>query len=289
MPSRAVGVSCAALKWDDWPASAEDYDLYLTRSPGGAVVVRIDRPADRARAAQRARLPLQHVAGHADVRDRHPRPARHRPARALRPLRLPGPEPRAPGRRGQHHGARHVSVRPDRRRRVLAGQQSRDLQLRGPDHRRSRQAGPRRPRLGLVLHLRPVRGLRQQRIRRNVCRDAARRRRGRARQGGEPRLRPGRVAGLPRGQRRRPRRDRQGLGFRKRAVAARRRTATRSARMCRSGGPRASPRASRATGSGVPAAASARSDGRACAAAPAAWRSSALGPERTWRPSGAST
>src|SRR6186997_825812 len=32
------GVSCAALKWDDWPASAEDYDLYLTHSPGGAVV-----------------------------------------------------------------------------------------------------------------------------------------------------------------------------------------------------------------------------------------------------------
>jgi subtilisin family serine protease len=30
--------ACAALKWDDWPASAEDYDLYLTRSPGGAVV-----------------------------------------------------------------------------------------------------------------------------------------------------------------------------------------------------------------------------------------------------------
>jgi subtilisin family serine protease len=29
---------CAALKWDDWPSSAEDYDLYLTRSPGGGVV-----------------------------------------------------------------------------------------------------------------------------------------------------------------------------------------------------------------------------------------------------------
>ena len=36
MPSG--GLSCAALKWDDWPASAEDYDLYLTRSPGGAVM-----------------------------------------------------------------------------------------------------------------------------------------------------------------------------------------------------------------------------------------------------------
>jgi hypothetical protein len=29
---------CAALKWDDWPSSAEDYDLYLTRSPGGGIV-----------------------------------------------------------------------------------------------------------------------------------------------------------------------------------------------------------------------------------------------------------
>ena len=29
---------CAALKWDDWPSSTEDYDLYLTRSPGGRIV-----------------------------------------------------------------------------------------------------------------------------------------------------------------------------------------------------------------------------------------------------------
>jgi subtilisin family serine protease len=35
---RSGEISCAALKWDDWPASNEDYDLYLTRSPGGAVV-----------------------------------------------------------------------------------------------------------------------------------------------------------------------------------------------------------------------------------------------------------
>jgi subtilisin family serine protease len=36
--------ACAALKWDDWPASAEDYDLYLTRSPGGAIVGRSNGP-----------------------------------------------------------------------------------------------------------------------------------------------------------------------------------------------------------------------------------------------------
>ncbi|MEK6275732.1 MAG: S8 family serine peptidase [Actinomycetota bacterium] len=30
--------ACVALKWDDWPASAEDYDLYLSRSAGGAIV-----------------------------------------------------------------------------------------------------------------------------------------------------------------------------------------------------------------------------------------------------------
>jgi subtilisin family serine protease len=34
------GYACAALKWDDWPASAEDYDLYITSSPGGTVVAR---------------------------------------------------------------------------------------------------------------------------------------------------------------------------------------------------------------------------------------------------------
>jgi subtilisin family serine protease len=35
---------CAALKWDDWPGSAEDYDLYLTRSPGGATVASSTNP-----------------------------------------------------------------------------------------------------------------------------------------------------------------------------------------------------------------------------------------------------
>ncbi len=34
---RGGGVACVALKWDDWPASAEDYDLYLTRTVGGSV------------------------------------------------------------------------------------------------------------------------------------------------------------------------------------------------------------------------------------------------------------
>jgi subtilisin family serine protease len=36
--------TCIALKWDNWPASAEDYDLYLTRSPGGAVVASSTNP-----------------------------------------------------------------------------------------------------------------------------------------------------------------------------------------------------------------------------------------------------
>jgi subtilisin family serine protease len=40
----AGSFACAALKWDDWPASTEDYDLYLTRSPGGAVVARSNGP-----------------------------------------------------------------------------------------------------------------------------------------------------------------------------------------------------------------------------------------------------
>ncbi len=35
---RSGAITCVALKWDDWPASAEDYDLYLTRSVGGTVV-----------------------------------------------------------------------------------------------------------------------------------------------------------------------------------------------------------------------------------------------------------
>jgi subtilisin family serine protease len=41
---RSGEVSCAALKWDDWPASSEDYDLYLTSSPGGAVVAESTDP-----------------------------------------------------------------------------------------------------------------------------------------------------------------------------------------------------------------------------------------------------
>ena len=35
---------CAALKWDDWPGSAEDYDLYLTRSQGSGIVARSNGP-----------------------------------------------------------------------------------------------------------------------------------------------------------------------------------------------------------------------------------------------------
>jgi subtilisin family serine protease len=35
---RGGAIACVALKWDDWPASAEDYDLYVTRSPGGNAV-----------------------------------------------------------------------------------------------------------------------------------------------------------------------------------------------------------------------------------------------------------
>jgi subtilisin family serine protease len=35
---QAGAVACAALKWDDWPASAEDYDLYISSSPGGTIV-----------------------------------------------------------------------------------------------------------------------------------------------------------------------------------------------------------------------------------------------------------
>ncbi|HXM76019.1 MAG TPA: S8 family serine peptidase, partial [Thermoanaerobaculia bacterium] len=34
----AGGYMCAALKWNDWPVSSEDYDLYLTKSPGDTVV-----------------------------------------------------------------------------------------------------------------------------------------------------------------------------------------------------------------------------------------------------------
>jgi subtilisin family serine protease len=38
------GYVCAALKWDDWPASAEDYDLYLIRSPGGTIAAGSTNP-----------------------------------------------------------------------------------------------------------------------------------------------------------------------------------------------------------------------------------------------------
>jgi hypothetical protein len=34
----ATGQVCASLKWDDWPASSNDYDLYLVQSSDGTVV-----------------------------------------------------------------------------------------------------------------------------------------------------------------------------------------------------------------------------------------------------------
>ena len=61
---------CAALKWDDWPASAEDYDLYLTRSPGGAIVSRsrspqtgLEPPSEHACALNRATVAQTYAIG----------------------------------------------------------------------------------------------------------------------------------------------------------------------------------------------------------------------------------
>ena len=49
--------ACAALKWDDWPASTEDYDLYFTRSQRlrGSSPRRIPRPASSRRPSSPAR------------------------------------------------------------------------------------------------------------------------------------------------------------------------------------------------------------------------------------------
>jgi subtilisin family serine protease len=38
--------TCVALKWDDWPGSSEDYDLFITRSPSGAVVASSTNPQE---------------------------------------------------------------------------------------------------------------------------------------------------------------------------------------------------------------------------------------------------
>ena len=240
---------CAALKWDDWPASAEDYDLYLTRSRGRRCRLRIDRP-------QTGLEPPSELACLLNTSARTETYAIGIRANRVsaRPVRFdlfvyPGPDL-------EYQVAEGSVTEPGTSPSALTvgavcwqGQRARALQLRGADHRRSREAGPRRPRLCLVVHVRPVLGLRHKRVRGNLGRNAARRRCGRARQGGESRLRPGRVAGLPRGGRGRPRRARQGLGLRKRAAAAGRRAATRPAPMCRPGRGRTSPRPSRATGS----------------------------------------
>jgi hypothetical protein len=105
---------CAAVRWDDWPSSAEDYDLYLTRSPGGGssrapTVLRpvsSRRPSSPARSTARPQPRRTH---------RNQGAQRDRQADPLRSLRLSRAEPRAPPRAASPSPARHRRLSPSAR------------------------------------------------------------------------------------------------------------------------------------------------------------------------------
>ena len=86
----AGSFACAALKWDDWPASAEDYDLYLTRSPGGAIVARSNNPQSGLEPPTELACAINGATVGRDVRDRDQGAPHHRQARPVRPLRVSG-------------------------------------------------------------------------------------------------------------------------------------------------------------------------------------------------------
>ena len=180
---------CAALKWDDWPASAEDYDLYLTRSPGGAIVSRsngpqtgLEPPTEQACAINRTTVAKRYAIG-------------------IKAHRVTGKPVRFdlfvyPGPNLEHRVAEGSVTEPgtspaalSRRRGLLARQPARGLQLAGTDDRCANEARPHRAGLGLLVQLRPVLALRRQWVRGHLGGGAARRGRRRTRQAGEPELR----------------------------------------------------------------------------------------------------
>ena len=136
--------TCVALRWDSWPVTALDYDLYLTRANGTTGCL-VEQRAERFAAADRAPLPRQHHRRRPALRDRDPPAQRARPIASVRPLRLSGPQSRVSGRRGQRHRAGLVLVRARRRSRVLEDQRPRGVQLAWPDDRRPDEAGPHGP------------------------------------------------------------------------------------------------------------------------------------------------
>jgi hypothetical protein len=179
------------LKWDSWPTTSEDFDLYLSRAsdgPGGGVLGQ--RPE---------RL------GHADrgselyEPDRCPAEPVHLD-RALPIDKQPGD---GPVHRGEHLDAavHQLGRQPDRFRGltpsagrgggVLAGQDDdRGVQLARPDHRRPHQARHHRLRQRLQRDVRRLHRLRYQRLLRHQRGGTERRRRRRAAEGRQPGMEP---------------------------------------------------------------------------------------------------
>ena len=154
-PIAAGAQVCAFLKWDGWPVTSEDFDLYLVRderqlgrrrlgsttSPAGPDAPTEDLCYTNTGAQRR-------TSGSGSSATAPPTTPRF-DLYVRRRL-----EPPVLGRRGKHHRARLVAERPRGRRRLLADRRDRVLQLAGPDDRRAAQAGSRRARQRLDRDLR---------------------------------------------------------------------------------------------------------------------------------------
>ena len=144
---------CVRLKWDEWPTSSSDYDLFLERTSGRRRPRVVDeRPADDAVPADGNVVLDEHR------RDR--RVCRRRDHAGLcHGLSTPRPLHRraiaGSGRRPEHRRAGLFAGGDRGRRRVLERYRDPALQLRRPDNRRTHEAGPGRPGRGLDTDLWP--------------------------------------------------------------------------------------------------------------------------------------
>ena len=179
---------CAELKWDHWPLSNQDYDLYL--ASGSTTLAGSENPQTGTQPPTEDACWFNSGGSPVSVGRRHPEILSHSDA-AIRPLGRK-PHARIPERRRKHQRARLGAGSVRRRRHLLAEPGARTVQLARANDRRADQAGHRRIRGGLRRNVRPLHLMRLVRLSRHVGGDPPCCRGGGAREGSQPRLRRGR-------------------------------------------------------------------------------------------------
>ena len=150
---------CSSLKWDEWPATDENFDLYVRFVAGDAQI------ASSTTVQNGSQMPREEVCWQ-NTRTGSGRHLRRDPSRRrselaeARPLLVGQRQAAVQGSRAERHRTRYLAGRTRRRSGVLADGRPRAVQLARPDDRRSREARSRRTCERLGRDVRPLPGLR---------------------------------------------------------------------------------------------------------------------------------